>query len=158
MRGSVSGVLIVCCLKVKRQLFFFFPRSPHPLLQRFPEIHRTIYFSCFTGNLLLWNTPWETQWVCHGVHYLPCCCGRGRRQCVRFRSISVISKQNKSVSLDFCVCFSFWRDGTSLLASHAGSRQCPFYFFLLCWVLITSSILLLLYSGLSAYSALSSSP
>lgn len=43
MRGSVSGVLIVCCLKVKRQLFFFFLGLP------------TLYFKDFlryTGQFI----------------------------------------------------------------------------------------------------------
>lgn len=42
MRGIVSGVLVVCCLRLKRQLFF--PRSLHPLFQGFHEIHKTIFF------------------------------------------------------------------------------------------------------------------
>lgn len=75
------------------------------------------------------------------------------------RNLSVISKHNKRVSLYFSVYFSLWRDGRCVFQHHGGRRwQCSFSPTFLCWMLVTSSTLLQILSGLSDCSVLSSSP
>lgn len=73
---DVSGFLVGCYLELKRQLFLL--GSPLLYLMISWDTQGQ-FFSCFIFDLLLWNSSWESQKVCHRRYNLPCSYGRQRR-------------------------------------------------------------------------------